>query len=79
MDTNSLIKFYQASVKNEKIQHDESQLRALNILQNTFNQLQEKPAKKFFIFKKLRDIKGVYLYGPVGVGKTFLSAFVGYL
>ncbi len=66
----NLQKNYQNVLSANGWQADEFQLQAIENLQRLLNEL--KPSKKLSFFKKQPDVKGVYLYGGVGRGKSML-------
>jgi cell division protein ZapE len=77
------LSLYQADLHKPNFFADESQAQAIQYLQRLYNDLQtnplnEKPQTGIFsrLFKrektKSRDIKGLYFYGGVGRGKTYL-------
>lgn len=69
------IDHYNASVAKGLIQSDEEQLRALYGLQKVYDDLIREHKKRFGImrlFHKNQLVKGVYLWGGVGIGKTFI-------
>ncbi|MGH1462807.1 MAG: cell division protein ZapE [Neptuniibacter sp.] len=59
---------YEGKIYSENLHPDNAQLRAINSLQSCLDNLQ-KPAP---LFTKKPPIKGKYLWGPVGRGKTML-------
>ncbi|WP_119343596.1 cell division protein ZapE [Facilibium subflavum] len=67
----NLIDQYQHCVKAQNLQQDDLQLSAINKLQLIAQQLQINNVKARF-FKKKSNIKGLYLWGGVGRGKTFI-------
>ena len=64
---NNLMKIYNDFVSNNFISYDENQIKILNIFEEIWNQNQK---INFFLIKQ--KPKGIYLYGKVGIGKTFL-------
>lgn len=66
----SLIEIYQQLVLDHKIDADPSQERILPELNDILFKLNTQA--KTFLFKKKQAIAGIYLYGTVGSGKTFL-------
>jgi cell division protein ZapE len=67
--------YYHEQVANGLITSDDQQLRALEYLQRLQQDLiaEEKHRAQLFAFlHKPRIVKGVYLWGGVGIGKTFL-------
>jgi cell division protein ZapE len=62
---------YDEAVLQGKIQDDPLQRAVLASLQRVTSEL-EKPRHFWFQRRKKEAVTGLYLYGPVGVGKTFL-------
>ncbi|MFC3908883.1 cell division protein ZapE [Legionella dresdenensis] len=62
---------YDAAVANAEIENDPVQREQLSSLQRLAVQLTA-PKKRWLPWLRQEEIKGVYLYGQVGVGKTFL-------
>lgn len=70
---NALIKKYKTTLKAEGWTEDVEQLSAVNSLQRLSSELKSKDGFRLWPFgKKGDDIKGVYLYGGVGRGKSML-------
>tara|TARA_Y100001970_G_C14247349_1_gene869256 strand:- start:3110 stop:4150 length:1041 start_codon:yes stop_codon:yes gene_type:complete len=70
--SNTIKKIYNNFVKSNFINYDDKQINALEIIYDAW----QKNNKINFFFKS-KKINGVYLYGSVGIGKTFLlSTFV---
>lgn len=71
----TVIKAYEKAVTQGDINNDASQRQVLNFMQRLMDEL-TKPQPSWwqglFSLSKKASIKGLYLYGPVGVGKTFL-------
>src|ERR1700677_921060 len=64
---------YQEAVRSHKIKADPAQERVLQACDALYAQLCFPPAKSFWPFaKKKAAPKGLYIYGPVGRGKTYL-------
>ena len=68
---------YQSAVSTGEIQSDIAQLEAMTDLQGLYQALTEKEddpgiLAKFFGKQKQRAIPGLYFWGGVGRGKTFL-------
>lgn len=61
---------YKEKLKQENWQEDPQQLLAVEALQRLINDL--KRPRKFWPFRKKEQVKGVYLYGGVGRGKSML-------
>ncbi|MFA5958906.1 MAG: cell division protein ZapE [Tatlockia sp.] len=66
-----LISYYEAAIATGDINDDAQQRRVLHSLQRLKDDL-EKPQKPLFPWLRKQSVKGIYLYGPVGVGKTYL-------
>lgn len=65
---------YQKLLLSGEIQPDPYQETAVKQLQKCFNDLiAAKPKKRFFFHSKPRPVKGVYIWGSVGRGKTWLA------
>ena len=81
MKKNSPLNQYNEDVKNSLILSDPVQLRAVQTLETLFNEIeqfnQDKSTvwlriKEWFGHKSVADIQGIYLWGTVGSGKTYL-------
>ena len=70
MTTTQLKQAYQQAIDDGKIKSDENQLKALDLLQSIADQLNSNKKPSWFL--RPLKIKGAYLYGAVGTGKTFL-------
>ena len=73
---------YQADLKRPGFSADAAQQRAVDALQNIYDELLQSPPKKRFGSSRLswKRIPGVYLWGGVGRGKTYLmDTFFGAL
>ncbi len=68
------LEYYQQQIDSGLIQEDAQQYDAIKRLDTIYHGLikQEKQQHKWFSFKKNTLVKGLYLWGSVGVGKTFL-------
>lgn len=66
----SLIADYNRAVSSGEIRSDEAQKQLIPYLQRVSDDLHQTPPRFFGLYQK--DVKGLYLYGPVGVGKTYL-------
>ncbi len=64
----NLLDAYQEAVKQKKIDHDPLQCEIIKRFQDLMTELKIHQSR----FRRKKPIKGLYLYGPVGVGKTFL-------
>ncbi len=67
-----LIKKYKQLLKDNDFQADKEQEKALAVLQELLSDVRSITKKSFFSFKKEEHIKGIYLYGGVGRGKSML-------
>jgi len=67
-----LINEYDSAVLNKEIDNDTAQREIVLHMQRVADEL-EKYNKSWFPRFNKNKIKGIYLHGPVGVGKTFLS------
>src|SRR3990167_10284565 len=71
--------FYQQQIEAGIVQPDIQQEKMINQLQLLYEKLVS-PSLLFSLFKRNKPIKGLYLWGDVGVGKTFLmDTFYRYL
>ncbi|KTC66470.1 ATPase N2B (nucleotide (GTP) binding protein) (plasmid) [Legionella adelaidensis] len=67
----NLMQQYELAVKRKEIQNDPLQIEILPSLQNLGDTL-KRPKHTWFKRGRKKYVKGIYLYGPVGSGKTFL-------
>lgn len=67
----NLIRQYEAAIHRGEIDDDPLQREILAQMQCLADEVKKSNSSWFYPFHKTR-IKGVYLYGPVGVGKTYL-------
>ncbi len=69
-----LKKIYFDKVEELQLQPDELQIKAIEGLQEIIEQLESKKISKFIFFNKAiyPQIKGLYMWGGVGRGKTFI-------
>lgn len=67
----SLFSLYDAAIERGDITEDSMQRAVLAHMQSLADAL-SKPQSTWFFWRKKPLIKGLYLYGPVGVGKTYL-------
>ena len=58
---------YKDFVTNNFISYDVKQIEALKSIDEGWQQ-----RKKFNFFSKLKKYQGIYVYGSVGIGKTFI-------
>ena len=72
LSNSSLIARYQALLANGEISPDESQLPALNALDSLLQDLHNPRRGLSFSRYRHSPVKGLYLWGKVGRGKTFL-------
>ena len=68
---------YEAAVAKNEYKNDVSQSKAIGLLQSLYDELCASENKKFgmltrFLAAKPTFIKGLYIWGGVGRGKTFL-------
>ena len=64
----TILDHYESFVENNFIKKD---LEQVNVLKKIYSTWTENKKKKLFIIKK-NDKSGIYIYGSVGTGKTFL-------
>ncbi|MBA2651766.1 MAG: AFG1 family ATPase [Tatlockia sp.] len=67
----TIINAYEEAIARGDINDNESQRQVLNSLQRLLNDLNQPKPSWWQTFRK-PEIKGIYLYGAVGVGKTYL-------
>ncbi|WP_028388229.1 cell division protein ZapE [Legionella fairfieldensis] len=67
----TLIEHYEAAIALGDIEDDKEQRQVLLSMQRVLDDL-DKPVSSWFPRRRKRLIRGVYLYGSVGVGKTYL-------
>ncbi len=69
------MEYYQQQLDAGFIQKDDQQVEVIQILQTIYEQLLRQQRKRKSLlkaFKKPKPVKGLYAWGSVGVGKTFL-------
>ena len=66
-----LATYYDAAIQRGEIDNDPLQRELLVHMQRLADELQ-KPEPSWFSWSKKKAIQGLYVYGPVGVGKTYL-------
>ncbi|MCL9685234.1 cell division protein ZapE [Legionella maioricensis] len=66
-----LLAQYEAAIQRNDIDNDPLQREVLGHMQRLADEL-KKPKPSWFHWGRRNSIKGLYLYGPVGVGKTYL-------
>lgn len=66
-----LLTQYEAAIQEGSIDNDPVQREVLAHMQRLNDELKE-PQPSWFNWRKKKITKGLYLYGPVGVGKTYL-------
>ena len=64
---NSILKIYNNFVENKFITYDKKQIKLLEIFCETLTNY-----NKIRILTKLKKFNGIYVYGSVGIGKTFI-------
>ena len=64
---NILLNQYEDFVSNKFISFDEKQYQTLNLIENIWLN-----NKKINLFFKKKKYSGIYVYGSVGIGKTFI-------
>ncbi|BCA96756.1 cell division protein ZapE [Legionella antarctica] len=67
----TLVAQYEAAILRKDIGNDPLQREILEHMQRLADEL-KKPKPSWFHWVKHNSIKGLYIYGPVGVGKTYL-------
>ncbi|KGP62641.1 ATPase [Legionella norrlandica] len=67
----SLITYYEAAIRAGEINDESAQREILAHMQRLVEDL-KKPESSWFRWKKKPPVSGLYIYGPVGVGKTYL-------
>lgn len=67
----SLLSRYHQAIADGMIQDDSSQRQVLSVLEELLVHLTQDKTRRWF-FRWLRKEKGLYIYGPVGRGKTYL-------
>lgn len=72
MKTPSPIALYQQALNSGEITEDSAQAVVVEALDALYNRLVSKKKSFFHMFQKREAIEGLYIYGGVGRGKTFL-------
>ncbi|KTD33134.1 ATPase N2B (nucleotide (GTP) binding protein) [Legionella nautarum] len=67
----TLVEHYEEGIIRGDINDDPAQRQVLWSMQRLLEEL-EQPKPSWFSLRKKAPIKGIYLHGPVGVGKTYL-------
>lgn len=67
-----LIAQYNASISSKEIIEDPTQREIILHLQRVADEIAATPRHKWFSLGRKKPVSGIYLYGPVGVGKTYL-------
>lgn len=68
----TLIEHYEAAVTRAEITDDPAQRYVIAHMQRMADELAT-PSHSWFKWGRKNEVKGLYLYGPVGVGKTYLG------
>src|SRR3990167_1916680 len=68
----TLLTAYEALATSGDIEDDDEQRQLLSLFENVSIQLAKFTSKKIWPWRKTKQKRGIYLYGPVGTGKTFL-------
>lgn len=68
----TMLSGYDALVGKDDIEDDAEQRQLLAVFEKVSIQLEQVTRKKIWPWKKTKAKRGIYLYGPVGTGKTFL-------
>ncbi|WP_028008300.1 cell division protein ZapE [Solimonas flava] len=63
---------YEHDLRREDFAHDEAQSRAIDALQNVYERLVDTPPRRWFRRQSWTPVKGLYMWGGVGRGKTYL-------
>lgn len=67
---------YEAAIDRGEISNDPAQAAAVGELQRIFEAANQTPSRGLFRRRKIESIKGLYMYGGVGRGKTMLMDFL---
>ena len=67
-----LLKIYKEKIAAQGWNEDKEQLEAVAVLNRLLKEVVNKSKKSFWPFLKEKSVKGVYLYGGVGRGKSML-------
>ena len=67
MRNNKIIKTYNDFISNKFINYDEGQKILLNKICSIW-----KDTNKINLFSRSKKFNGIYVYGSVGIGKTFI-------
>ncbi|MBA3536804.1 MAG: AFG1 family ATPase [Tatlockia sp.] len=67
----TIIKAYEDAINRGDINDDASQRVVLNSMQRLMDKLSQ-PKPSWWQWRRKEEIHGIYLFGPVGVGKTYL-------
>lgn len=62
---------YDAAIARGEIENDPLQRQIIGVMDDLASTLSQ-PKKSFFSWRRTHVVQGIYLYGSVGVGKTFL-------
>ena len=68
----TLIDQYEAAIACKDIDNDPRQREVITHLQRVVDALDEPQRSFWFRFSRRKEVRGLYLHGPVGVGKTYL-------
>ena len=72
MSSADLIATVHAIARERGIVLDRAQQRAMQSLQRLYNELTHTPSAWLRLFARSRPVRGIYLWGAVGRGKSFL-------
>lgn len=67
-----LLDQYNIAIANQQITDDPVQREIISHLQRVADEIAITPRHKWFTLGRKKPVSGIYLYGPVGVGKTYL-------